>query len=234
MFQFSFDFRNPPQSDYSNDLIDEGYKLAAFKGADASGGEQIEAGIPAWFVRGYNRLTGLATINYDPQYSVYYMDTQQVTPDTIITAQNVSRAVSLGNKFTLLQNGQFRLDGPAEPGTIVLQNELDTPGNIVVGLAAETNLRGETLPFCAFFLRPGNQISMTPQENVLLFNTRTDMRSGSVTADVRSPGCWFNFDAQRNDFQLEIISPSMGITNVPGTEAVNIVEAGRIADYINQ
>ncbi|MFS4470958.1 hypothetical protein [Chryseobacterium sp. T20] len=231
LYTINFDFTSQEQKVILQYLQENGYQLMGYKGA--SGTIQLMTGVPAWFAINFMDVFGTIEIDCEPQYKVYVNNTTINEPNSSIQMQFLSEEIPLGTAVTFHPDGSFSITGPAPAGVIVVKNDkhLGTP-IITIGLAAKVN--GEFQPFCAFSGIPQEHVTMVPNEKIVLFATQTNMNSGCVTTFTTAPGCKLLFSDKNVKYDLEMIPGTYGITNAPGTTAVDPISSGSpISQLIN-
>lgn len=224
MFSINFDFSSGEQNQILQYLQASAYRLMGYKGA--TGTNQITSGVPAWFAIDYSNMFGMVDIDYEPEYKVYVFNKSMIAPNTTIQMQALSQEIPLGTAVSFHPDGSFSIRGTAPAGVITVRNErpLGTP-DLTIGLAARVD--GQFLPFCAFTSNAQGQVSMEPNENIVLFAAQTNMTPGAVTGYTINPGCHFMFSAKNTDYDLQMIQGTYGITNAPRGAFVDKVSSGQ-------
>ncbi|TZF99885.1 hypothetical protein FW781_08125 (plasmid) [Chryseobacterium panacisoli] len=225
IFSISFDFTSGEQYKILQYLQANAYSLMGFKGA--TGPNQIVSGVPAWFAVDYGNVFGLMDIDYEPEYKVYVFNKSVIAANTTIQMQVLSQEISLGTAVSFHPGGSFSIRGTAPEGIITVRNEspLGTP-DLTIGLAARVD--GQFLPFCAFTSIAQGQVSMEPNENIVLFAAQTHMRAGTVIGNTIASGCKFMFSDKNTDYDLQMIRGTYGITNAPGGTLVDMIPSGQL------
>ncbi len=220
----NFDFTSADQRQILQYLQENGYQLMGFKGA--TGPNQIPSGVPAWFVIHFGYMFGTEEIYYEPEYKVYAFNKAVIVPNTTIQMQALSQEIPLGTAISFHSDGTFSRAESASEGIITVRNERypGTP-NLTIGLAAKVN--GVFQPFCAFTSFSQGQVSMKPNEKIVLFASQVNMDSGTVIGNSMVPGGEFTFSAENRQFDLQIIRRTYGIANAPGGAPVESVPAGQ-------
>lgn len=224
IFSINFDFTSGEQNKILQHLQTNVYKLMGYKGA--TGSHQITSGVPAWFAIDYSSMFGLVDIDYKPEYKVYVFNKSVIAANTTIQMQALSQEIPLGTAVSFHPDGSFSIRGTAPEGVIIVRNEraLDTP-DLTVGLAARVN--GQFLPFCAFTSMAQRQVSIEPNENIVLFAAQTSMREGYVTSNTIAQGCECMFSDKNTKYDLQMIRGTYGITNAPGGTLVDKISSGQ-------
>ncbi|MDR4952273.1 hypothetical protein REB14_08830 [Chryseobacterium sp. ES2] len=231
LYTINFDFTSQEQKAILQYLQENGYQLMGYKGA--TGFDQLNTGVPAWFAINFLDVFDTIEIDCEPQYKVYVYNKGIIEPNSTIQMQALSEEIPLGTAVTFHPDGSFSINGPAPAGMITVRNDrfLGIP-NITIGLAAKVN--GEFQPFCAFSCMSQGQVTMQPNENIVLFAAQTNMNSGSVTNRTMAPGCKLIFNDKNVKYDLEMIPGTYGITNAPGAAPVAPVSEGQsILQLIN-
>lgn len=222
-YQIEFDFTSDEQREILQYLQVNNYRLLGYKGA--VGINQVFSGVPVWFSIPYDNIFGLLEIDCEPRYKVYVFNKADISVNTTIMMQALSDEIPLGARVEFNSDGSFRTVAGGTEGEITVQNNRP-PGTppVTIGLAAKVN--GQYQPFCAFICNSQGNVSMRPNERIILFASQTNMTSGSITGHTTNSGCSFMFSTQNINYNLRMLPTTHGITHVPGAAPVMPVSSG--------
>ncbi len=224
IYSIKFDFTSADQKQILQYLQENACQLMGFKGA--TGPNQISVGVPAWFAINFGHMFGTEEIYCEPEYKVYVFNRAVIEPGTTIHMQALSQEIPLGTAINFHSDGSFSRGESTPEGIITVKNERH-PGapNVIIGLAAKVN--GVFQPFCAFTSSSQRQVSMKPNEKIVLFASQANMHSGDIVLNSMAPGGAFTFSAENMQYDLQIIRRTYGIANAPGAAPVDSIPAGQ-------
>lgn len=192
-------------------LLQNGFRMYGFKGADGPGG-----GVPVvWFST--NVFSATTAVEWSEQYSGYTASSASLGPHTRVDA-SFSAQMNLGQTLTVGIGGIGSVSNAGTSGELSILNQTSTP--FVCGVSVLNVSTGQNNPICAFPLFGGGLDKMVPLELVYLTFATDPVNTGTVIEESFAPGILIDMTNQTKpvsvSFDINLGWSGPGITtNLP-------------------